>query len=568
VKTKGLTTRLVPRVYGDDSLVAVVKPAGVDTGGARDGSAPGLVEWLQESIPGAGRLHVSNRLSRYESGLLLLAKSRSDADHIRRDLERGRVELEYHALVRGRMPRKTVVLGEPANLGRTAQKVNRPKLRGSPTERATLRPIEPTTVTLLEQLDDQAWVRIQTRVENTHALRAQLRGSKMRLLGDRLHDLSKRPASPRETCLHLTRMVYPRQGRKDPLVIKAPLDTLMPPAGRETAPQRELHAALVRRLPCLAEPDLDCYRLLSGGVEDLPGLAAERYGSVVVLQLHEPKDDLLIRLKSIAHWYRKALGVEAVYVKPFTKNRPGADEIAVDELHSPEPLVGRAVPPEIIVCERGLRFAIRPYDGFNVGLFLDHRDNRTHLRELSANKTVLNLFAYTCGFSVSAALGGAARTVSIDVSAKHLEWGRRNFRLNGVAVPDAADPLVATSASDAIHEFHRAGAVEYLDRATRRGQRFDIVVVDPPTYAHGKRTKDRFSITRDLPVLLKKVVGLISDGGVLLLSTNHRKMSPSDLRRQVISAAHPRRVEILSTPALPPDFVMDPFHAKSIWVRA
>ena len=86
-----------------------------------------------------------------------------------------------------------------------------------------------------------------------------------------------------------------------------------------------------------------------------------------------------------------------------------------------EESTGEAAPPQFPVHENGLSFLVRAYDGFSTGLFLDQRENRRRVRELASGKRVLNLFAYTCGFSVAAAAGGAAQTVSVDASVKHLE---------------------------------------------------------------------------------------------------------------------------------------------------
>ena len=100
-----------------------------------------------------------------------------------------------------------------------------------------------------------------------------------------------------------------------------------------------------------------------------------------------------------------------------------------------------------------------------MGLFLDQRDNRRRIRAQARGKDVLNLFAYTCGFSVAAAAGGAASTVSVDLSPKALEWGRANFALSHL------DP------SD--HQFIKSDAFDYLRRAARQGKRFDIIILDP-----------------------------------------------------------------------------------------
>lgn len=562
-----LLRRLVPLVYESDRLAVVVKPAGVDTGDARDGSTTGLVESLSALYPDGGRLFASNRLSRYESGLLMLATSRAEADRIRAELQRGRIELEYVAVVRGRMPKKTLTLaGVPAKAtGKVAHRA------GPRTGAAQRRPRPPgaTVVTLLEQADDRALVRVQTRLENTHALRAALRGAHLRLVGDALHSLARKRASPAETCLHLVRVVCPIPGRKDPLIFKAPPVAFGAALRGEMDVERPLRASLVRRIACLIDPDLDCYRLLSGDAEDVPGVVVERFGNTLVLQLQGNEPALVEQGRRIAKWYMRALDVQAVYLKLFVKG--GASSADLHEEHaSPEPFLGKAMPERVAVSERGLKFWIYPYDGLNVGLFLDQRENRARLREAAAGKEVLNLFSYTCGFSVAAALGGAKRTVSVDVSTKNLERGRENFALNNVRLVEPsgdAGGVESGPLSPGAHRFFRAGAMEYLARAARKGERFDVVVIDPPTFAHGRRGEHRFSIMEDLAELIQRASAVLRSPGLMLISTNHRRMSHRDLRERLRRGAADRQYEIVDTPSLPPDFVIDRDFAKSMWIR-
>jgi 23S rRNA (cytosine1962-C5)-methyltransferase len=321
--------------------------------------------------------------------------------------------------------------------------------------------------------------------------------------------------------------------------------------------QRLLHAALTRRLPCFLEPKTDSCRLLTGPAEGLSGLIAEKYGPVVVLQVLEASPRWLEALPDVARWYRDLLRVQAVYVKRFVRDRTQPGEDLQEALRSPKPLLGEPAPPQVDIQERGLRFAVRPYDGFSVGLFLDQRDNRGRVREMSQDKDVLNLFAYTCGFSVAAAVGGAKSTISVDVSPKHLEWGRTNFTLNGI------EPAVDSGD----HQFIRSDAMEYLKRAKRQGKEFDIIILDPPSFAHGRKSKDDFSIIEDLAGLVSSAGEVLRSGGVMMVSTNHRKLSHRGLLDRVRQGSGTRRCEVLETPPLPPDFAVDPDHAKTVFVR-
>ncbi len=316
---------------------------------------------------------------------------------------------------------------------------------------------------------------------------------------------------------------------------------------------RRLTAALARRLPLIDRNETNAYRLLTGDAEDVKGLVAERFGDVVVLQASDDHPGLKTHLRPAASWYQETLGVRAVYVKHFARNRTAIDEAQLASHFSPRPLIGQETAPAIKVRERGLTYIVHPYDGFSVGLFPDQRDNRSTIRKLAAGKDVLNLFAYTCSFSVAAAAGGAASTVSVDLSGKTLDWGRENFAANHL-------PLDG-------HSFVTADVMDFLKRARREDRSFDAVIVDPPSFAHGRKRGRSFSITRDLPELLSGVVALLRPKGVLMLSTNHRRSRVPELRRFMKQGAGGRRFHVLETPKLTSDYAMDPDHAKTLIVQ-
>lgn len=311
-----------------------------------------------------------------------------------------------------------------------------------------------------------------------------------------------------------------------------------------------LAKALDRRRPLVDAADTNCYRLLTGSKEGVAGLVAERYGEVVVLQQFDGVEDAVLR--QAARFYVDRLGVRAVYLKQFVRDRGGVSDEIGAQMRSPQPFFGEPLPEEIVGLEHGRRFALRPYDGFSVGLFLDQRENRARTVEAAAEKDVLNLFAYTCSFSVAAALGGAASTTSVDISPRALDWGRRNFALNEIAIGK--------------HLFFKSDAADFLKRAKRQGRLFDLIILDPPSHAHGRRGSRSFSIQRDFAGMLARAVAVLRPRGHLLLCSNHRPTSLQDLEAQ-LRAATDRKVIATSAPGLPLDFAPDPLHSKSLWAR-
>jgi 23S rRNA (cytosine1962-C5)-methyltransferase len=158
------------------------------------------------------------------------------------------------------------------------------------------------------------------------------------------------------------------------------------------------------------------------------------------------------------------------------------------------------------VVEMGVGYEVHPAAGLSVGLFLDMRGVREWLHSACGGRAVLNLFAYTCSLGVCAALGGAQRVVNVDVSRPYLEWGKVNYALNGLAVEE--------------RDFIYGDAFDWLRRYARRGQAFDVVVVDPPSFS-----STPFSVTRDYPRLVAAAARVVAPGGVLLAATNHAQTS-------------------------------------------
>jgi 23S rRNA (cytosine1962-C5)-methyltransferase len=171
-----------------------------------------------------------------------------------------------------------------------------------------------------------------------------------------------------------------------------------------------------------------------------------------------------------------------------------------------------ALPVETVVLESHIRFGLDFAAGYSVGLFLDQRANRAFLRNQPVRR-VLNTFAYTCSFSVVAALAGA-ETVSADLSQKSLDRGRLNFTLNGL------DP--------AAHRFIADDVQELLPRMARRKEKFDAIILDPPTFSRGNKGR-RFRAEDDLQSLLSAAMEVTAPGGRILLSTNCTKLRTGDL---------------------------------------
>ena len=161
------------------------------------------------------------------------------------------------------------------------------------------------------------------------------------------------------------------------------------------------------------------------------------------------------------------------------------------------------------VLEYGVKFRVNLVDYLDTGLFLDHRETRRYIASSMKGKRLLNLFAYTCAFSVHAAVQGAAFTKSVDLSNRYTDWGRENFHLNKI--------------EERNHPIIRADCLKFFDPEIRRGEKYDLIIIDPPTISRSKKMDQMFDIQLDYPFLIEKSLLLLAKGGQIYFSTNSRK---------------------------------------------
>jgi 23S rRNA (cytosine1962-C5)-methyltransferase len=205
---------------------------------------------------------------------------------------------------------------------------------------------------------------------------------------------------------------------------------------------------------------------------------------------------------------------------------------------------------ETVVEEAGMKFAMDFAAGYSAGLFIDQRANRAFVRR-AGGKRLLNTFSYTCSFSVAAALGGAL-TTSVDLSRKSLDRGRENFALNGV---DA----------EAGHRFYADDVQDLLPRLARKGEQFDAIVLDPPTFSRGNKGR-RFQVEHDFEQLLLAALEVAAPQCRILLSTNCTRLTRRSLEtiaRHCLKLV--RRPARFHTEQPLPD-VPSEFSAQTLWV--
>ncbi len=183
------------------------------------------------------------------------------------------------------------------------------------------------------------------------------------------------------------------------------------------------------------------------------------------------------------------------------------------------------------VTEGGHRFRVNLRDYVDTGLFLDHRLTRARVGREAAGKRFLNLFCYTGAFTVYAAAGGAVASTSVDLSKTYLEWAGENLRLNSLDRPE--------------HALVRADVLEFLERDDGR---YELAVLDPPTFSNSKKMRAEFDVQRDHVKLIRATLNRLTPNGVLWFSTNFRRFK---LDADALGAS---AIEDLTRATLPPDF--------------
>ena len=307
----------------------------------------------------------------------------------------------------------------------------------------------------------------------------------------------------------------------------------------------------------------NAYRVIHGGSDAEPGWYVDRLGEFLLSQSAQP---LTLAQSELLESLAKAFSARGAYHKLLTRHARQAPRGET----SPKLVLGEAAPERFAIQENGLGFELSFAEGYSIGLFLDQRDSRRRLltRHIAADFPllppvaggrdweVLNTFAYTCGFSVCAAKAGA-RTTSLDLSKRWLDWGRRNFVLNHLAPGE--------------HEFIHGEVFDWLRRLTKKSRRFDVILLDPPTFSQSKES-GVFQAEKHYSRLVTAVLPLLRSGGVLFASTNATEFPPERFLADVNEALKGagRRVLQHHYVPQPPDFPIsrtEPAYLKTVWLR-
>lgn len=530
-------------LHEDADIVAIDKPFGLATHAPDEGRHDDVVSWLGAWYRARGAspyLGIHQRLDRETSGVVMFARRKEANPALAKQFEGHHVDKRYVAVVEGRLPAKTVLrhfVSEGDGQRRVARAPDGRPRRG---EQEAV-----TRLEVLERAGKRSLVELVPETGRTHQLRVQLAAIGAPIVGDPLYG----GAPDVRMMLHAKSLGFVHPSTSQKMRVEAPVPRELARALRPRAPEEPaLLEALVReaaerRFGIVATRETNALRIVNGAGDGLDGATVDLYGRWAVLSIYDAREpgDVQRMAEAIV-----AAGAAGVYVKYRPKHASRVVDTRRDEIAPREPIAGAAAPEAFEIVELGVPYEVRLGDGLSTGIFLDQRENRRRVRELSKGKRVLNLFAYTGSFSVVAALGGAEATTTVDVSRAVLDWARTNLERVGAQAADHA--CVETDVFD------------FLTRAKAKKEQWDVVVLDPPSFSTTKRST--WSAEDDYDKLAAAALDVVAPGGKLLACTNHRGIRMEAFRKKLHRAAEASKRPVAQMKNLPPpvDFPADPGH--------
>lgn len=283
------------------------------------------------------------------------------------------------------------------------------------------------------------------------------------------------------------------------------------------------------------------YRLFNQDGDNFGGVTIDRYADFVVFSWYN----------TFVYQYRD------IIVKAFQKVYPavkvGYEKIRFKGLdYESAHIYGQEAPETFTILENGVKYSVFMNDGLMTGIFLDQHEVRDALiNELGLGKRVLNMFSYTAAFSVAAAMGGAIETTSVDLAKRSRELSQAHFEANGLDVTN--------------HHFVVMDVFEYFKYAKRKNLTFDLIVIDPPSFARNK--KQLFSVAKDYHRLISQALEVLSDDGTIIASTNAANLTVAQFKKQLEKGFASVKHEYIRLQQLPSDFTVNKADMSSNYLK-
>ena len=469
------------RYQENDDFIVVNKGFGFRTHRVADGQY-GLVEFLSEKLN--QKLFVVHRLDKETSGLMLFAKSKLAAHHISQLFESQQVKKTYFFLTDRPSEQTQIIIEGYIDKEQNAFVMKKDQPSNSRTEFEFVKKIGPNFL----------W-KARPETGKPHQIRLHAEKAKIGILGDAAHG-----GTPFfRVALHSSETSFSLEQKEFKLMAELP-ELFTAPA--ENTYEFFLQACLEKRKNLYQIPPGESFRLVH---TESDRIRADIFNDVLwiydyievgltepekkSIQVFADKNNLKLVIR---HMLDRGTGVGGLEQKTLEKESAEESWTAQEE---------------------NINYVLKTDSGFSPGLFLDQRENRLWVRGQAEGKKILNLFAYTSGFSIAAALGKAQQVTTVDVSAKFLAWSQENF--------------VANKLDPATHEFFSQDCLLFLKGSMKRNRKWNLIICDPPTFG---RSKDGvWKIERDLSTLAELMFGCLEKSGQILFTCNYEKMNREEI---------------------------------------
>lgn len=504
-----MTRKIKPHYKQVDSLIFVDKISGLNTHSPEFGQN-GCVETVELEVE--LKLYVVHRLDKGTSGALVFTTTQEDAAALTELFATHKVKKRYLFLTDKNIPQKACSHSSYIQKEKNSFVSQQDREANSTTE-----------FKFLKNLGSYFLWEARPLTGKPHQIRLHAQDLGMPLLGDSDHGGSPFPF----LCLHSCSLEF-RLGNKD-----YHFEATLPGWAREGASadieEATIHLALERREKLfgfsqfkdeslrLSHREIDSYRI-------------DQYGSTLWVYWYKDSDPSpadMQRFETLHHKLQKN-----IYIRKMLNRGEDPNAQILWAIGSPQ--------TRWSAQENGVNFELRTDSGLSPGLFLDQRENRHWIAEHAKDARVLNLFSYTSGFSVVAALAGAQEICTVDVSANFIEWSKRNFEINGLN-PEQEN-----------YEFWVQDCLLFLKGTVRRKRKFNLIVCDPPSF--GRSKSGVFSISKNFDELLINCLYCLEKNGLLLFSTNYEKWTTGDLHLRLNKLKKEFSFKILSAPLQGLDF--------------
>ena len=283
------------------------------------------------------------------------------------------------------------------------------------------------------------------------------------------------------------------------------------------------------------------FRLFNQEGDDFGGLTVDLYGDYAVFSWYN----------SYVYQIRKV--ISEAFRQVFPEVLGAYEKIRFKGLdYESAHVYGQEAPDFFTVLENGVLYQVFMNDGLMTGIFLDQHEVRGSLVDgLAMGKSLLNMFSYTAAFSVAAAMGGASQTTSVDLAKRSRELSQAHFQANGISTDD--------------HRFIVMDVFEYFKYAKRKGLTYDVIVLDPPSFARNK--KQTFSVAKDYHKLISQSLEILNPGGIIIASTNAANVSRQKFTEQIDKGFAGRSYQILNKYGLPADFAYNKKDESSNYLK-